>query len=121
MERCHGKLIVSSPFVSKTESLKDYVARFKVVMLKVYNLDKSMAMVAIKRELCISHFIYLLDKIHSKSYLKMLTHDRSTFAWMRDLLLSERSMESRRRSKPKKSQAEPEQRSLTHPVDKVPS
>lgn len=54
------------------ESLKDYVTRFKVAILKIYNLDESVVMLAMKRELHSSQFTYSLDKTYSKSYSKLL-------------------------------------------------
>lgn len=41
-------------------------------MLEIYNLDESMAMLALKRKLYASYFTYLLDMTFSKSYLKIL-------------------------------------------------
>lgn len=41
-------------------------------MLEVYNLDKSMVMLALKRGHCPSHFTYSLDKTFFKSYSEML-------------------------------------------------
>lgn len=50
------------------------MAWFKVAMLEVYNLDKSMAMIAKKRGLRTSRFTYSLDKANPKSYSEMLVH-----------------------------------------------
>lgn len=50
------------------------MARFKSVTLEVYNLDKSMDMLALKRVLHTSCLTYSLDKILIKSYSKMLAH-----------------------------------------------
>lgn len=55
------------------ESLNDYMARFKVATLEVYNLNEFVAMLVMKKGLRTSHFTYLLDKTHPKSYLEMLT------------------------------------------------
>lgn len=49
-----------------------YVARSKVAILEVYNLDESMAMLGMKRGLRTSCFIYSLEKTHPKSYSEML-------------------------------------------------
>lgn len=54
--------------------MKDYVAGFKAATWKVYNLDESMAMLAMKRGLCTSCFTYTLDNSHSKFYSEMLAH-----------------------------------------------
>lgn len=56
------------------ELLKDCVAWFMVATLKVYHLDESIAMLALKWGLCPSHLTYSLDKISIKSYSEMLVH-----------------------------------------------
>lgn len=50
------------------------MARFKLAILEVYNLDELVTMLAMKRELCPSYFTYSLDKMSPKSYLKMMVH-----------------------------------------------
>lgn len=47
--------------------------RFKLVMLEVYNLDQSVAMLAMKRGFHTSYFTCSMDKKHSRSYLELLT------------------------------------------------
>lgn len=53
--------------------MKDYVARFKVAALEVYNLNEFVAMLAIKRKLRTSQFTYSLDKKLPRSYLELLS------------------------------------------------
>lgn len=47
---------------------------FKVATLEIYNLDKSVAMLVMKRGLRPFKFTCLLDKIYYKSYLELLVH-----------------------------------------------
>lgn len=54
------------------ESLKDYMVQFNAATLEIYNLDDCVAILALKRELCTSHFTYSLNKTYPKSYLEML-------------------------------------------------
>lgn len=55
------------------ELLSEYVARFKVIALEVYNLDEFVAMLAMKRGLKISRFTYFLDKKPSRIYSELLS------------------------------------------------
>lgn len=55
------------------EFLRDYVARFKLATLKVYNPDEFMAMLAMKRELHTLYFTYSLNKKPPKFYAELLT------------------------------------------------
>lgn len=50
------------------------MARFKMVTLKIYHLDESMAMLVLKRGLRPSCFTYFLNKTFLKSYSKMLAN-----------------------------------------------
>lgn len=62
VRRCHVNLKVFSPSNNKIETLKDFVARFKEAILDIYHLDKSVAMLALKKELYPSRFTNSLDK-----------------------------------------------------------
>lgn len=77
---CHKSLKVFSPSTTRQRVAKRLQARFKMTMLEIYNLNESMTMLALKRELRPSQFIYSLDKTYPKSYSESLTHAKSTFA-----------------------------------------
>ena len=55
------------------ESLKDYVARFKLATLDISRIDESVAILAMKRGLRSSQFTYSLDKTYSRTYSELLT------------------------------------------------
>ena len=54
------------------ESLKDYLARFKVATLKIYDLDDSLVMSTLKRGFRPSRITFLLDKKLAHSYSEVL-------------------------------------------------
>lgn len=45
-----------------------------MAMFEIYNMDEFVAMLAMKRELHLSRFIYSLDKTYPKSYSKLLAY-----------------------------------------------
>lgn len=54
--------------------MKEYIDRFKSATLEIYNMDESIAMLALKRGLRSFRFTYSLDKTYPKSYSELLTH-----------------------------------------------
>ena len=54
------------------ESLRDFIAQFKVATLEVDHLDDLVAMSALKRSLRISRLTYSLDKNLARSYAEVL-------------------------------------------------
>lgn len=92
--------------------MKDYMVQFKAVKLKVYNLDKSIVMLAMKRGLHSSYFTFAGQDLFEILFRNVGLCYRSTFIWIRELSLNRRLMRRQKRSELEESQAEPQAEKL---------
>lgn len=99
--------------------MKDYIVQFKLAILEIYNLDESVAMLAMKRGLRSSRFIYSLDKTYLKSYSKLLIHAQK-YIHAKEAT-SKKLMESQRGRKLEKIQATTKLTSVTPLTSKAQS
>lgn len=99
--------------------MKDYIARFKMAMLEIYNLDESVVMLGMKREFCSSRFTYLLDQTYSKFYLELVVYIQK-YIYVEEGALTQREDNGKpKKSNPKESQAKVRLRIPTHPTNRV--
>lgn len=83
------------------------MAGFKVAMLEVYNLDKSVSILVMKRELKTSRLTYSFDKKLLRTYLELLFHTQK-YIYIEEADCTQRELDER----PRKRQARGEHSEL---------